>query len=174
MKAQPFLTLIAAVSKDGFISQGQGIPWELPRDKAHFRQATAGQWLLIGRRTYEEMLGWFRDHHPLVLTRDPGFQPSFGEAVQSVEAAMQAAAKGGAAELFVCGGAGAYTAAMPSADRLIITEVDTLLGSGVPFPVIDPEHWRPTARESCPPDPENTLGMVFLTFERQRQPRSKN
>ncbi len=148
-----------------------GVPWQLPRDKEHFRRATRGQWLLIGRRTYEEMLGWFRDHHPLVLTRDNGFRPPIGERVGSVEEALHIAGKAGARELMVVGGSGPFAAAMPLADRLLLTEVESILGHGVPFPAIAPEEWQVASRQTFPPDAENALGMAIVTYER-RQARS--
>lgn len=164
------MTLIAIVSADGFISTGTGVPWQLPRDKEHFRRATRGQWLLIGRRTYEEMLGWFRDHHPLVLTRDNGFRPPIGERVGSVEEALLIAGQAGARELMVVGGSGPFAAAMPWADRLLLTEVESILGHGVPFPDIAPDQWQVVFRQTFPPDAENALGMAMVTYER-RQPR---
>lgn len=164
---RPRLTLIAAVSADGFISTGQGVPWNLPRDKAHFRSVTADQWLLIGRRTYQEMLGWFRDHHPLVLTRDESFKPPVGAAVSSIEKALAAAGQGGARELFVCGGGDAYAAAMPWADRLILTHVDASLGGGVPFPPVRPEEWRIVCQQAFSADTENPHAMSFTTYEPQ-------
>lgn len=160
------LTLVAAVSADGFISTGTGVPWSLPRDRDHFRHVTRGQWLLIGRRTYGEMIGWFRDHHPLVLTRDARFTPPVGRAVTSVGEALEIAAQAGAREIFVCGGGGAYAAAMPQADRLIITHVDTPLGAGVPFPAIAPENWRVTSTTAHPADAEHEFAMIITIYER--------
>ena len=166
MSPRPVLTLIAAVSADGYISTGTGVPWHLPRDIAHFRRTTRGQWLLIGRSTYVEMIGWFENHRPLVLTRDPAFIPPIGQTVTSVAEALQVAGEGGAAELFVCGGGGAYAAAMPWADRLILTHVDSTLGSGVPFPAVNPGEWRMTSRQDFPADADHAQGHQIATYER--------
>lgn len=166
MNSRPVLTLIAAVSADGFISKGQGVPWNLPRDREHFRSATRSQWLLIGRRTYQEMLGWFQpDHHPLILTRDETFIPPIGQAVADINAALETAARGGAHELFVCGGGGAYAAAIPVADRLILTHVGTRLHTGVPFPAFDPGLWQVVSQTHAPADAENPFDLVFTTYE---------
>ncbi len=162
------MTLIAAVSADGFISTGQGVPWDLPRDKAHFRRTTQGQWLLLGRRTYEEMLGWFEDRHPLVLTRNQAFIPTVGETVATVAESLRAAGAGGATELFNCGGGDAFAAAMPYADRLILTHVDSLLGGGVPFPTVNPTEWQMTSEEAFPVDAANAQGIRFATYGRIR------
>lgn len=168
MKLRPVVTLIALVSADGFISSDRGVPWHLPRDKAHFRAATAGHWLLVGRTTYEEMLGWFADHHPLVLTRDRQFRPRVGEAVHSVEQAVALTRDAGAPELMVLGGGPTFAAAMPWADRLLLTRVKTHLGEGVPFPPVPPEDWQVVAREEHPADAENSLDMTFMTFQRRK------
>lgn len=172
MSSRPVLTLIAAVSADGFISTGKGVPWRLPRDQEHFRRITRGQWLLIGRTTYEEMLGWFEDRHPLVLTRNPAFIPTVGKTVGSVDEALQTAAAGSAVELFVCGGGAAYAAAMPSADRLILTHVDSTLGGGVPFPAVNPAEWQMTSQQNFPADAAHAQGLRFATYERLKPPAS--
>lgn len=161
------LTLIAAISADGFISTGRGVPWKLPRDQEHFRRTTRGQWLLIGRTTYEEMLGWFGDHHLLVLTRDKTCTPPVGRAVSSVTEALQIAADGGARELFVCGGGGAYAAAMPLADRLILTHVASHLGKGVPFPPVASGEWERVSSEDFPADPDHPHALTFASYERR-------
>lgn len=167
MNSRPVLSLIAAVSADGFISTGQGVPWNLPKDREHFRSFTRGQWLLIGRRTYQEMLGWFQaGHRPLVLTRDKNFTPPVGQAVADLDSALEATAQGGARELFVCGGGAAYAVAMPWADRLILTHVGTHLHDGVPFPALDPGIWRVVSRSESPADAENPFDMVFAVYQR--------
>jgi len=148
------------------------VPWNLPRDRAHFRQTTDGQWLLIGRRTFEEMLGWFHNHQPLMLTTRPDLAPPVGKTVPSVEEALEAARQQGARELFVCGGGGAYEAAMPLADRLILTHVDTVLGGGVPFPAFRVSEWHLASKQAFPADPENPHALVFATYERLSRPKT--
>lgn len=170
---RPVLTLIAAVSADGFISTGTGVPWDLPKDRQHFRQTTAGQWLLIGRRTYLEMLGWFQDHRPLVLSRDKAFTPPVGETVAGVEEALTRAAQGNARELFVCGGGGAYTAAMPWADRLILTHVAATLGGGVRFPPISKTEWRQVSRQDFPADADHPCPFAIAVYERRREAQNR-
>lgn len=160
------ITLIAALSDDGFISCGKGVPWDLPADKAYFRAYTAGKHLLIGRTTYQEMLGWFRDHTPLVLTRDAQFVPAIGHRVGNVEEACEIATQAGVKELVVCGGAQTYSAAMPFATRLLLTQVHAQLGSGAAFPTIDPAHWREASRRHHAADGEHAYAMTFLRLER--------
>ncbi|TDU81489.1 dihydrofolate reductase [Prosthecobacter fusiformis] len=162
----PCLSLIAVISADGFISAGEGVPWSLPKDRDHFRAYTQGKWLLLGRKTYEEMLGWFSDHHPLVLSRDAKFLPFLGERVTGIQEALQRAGEAHQPELVVCGGAGGYEAAMPLAERLIITHVDHLLGGGVPFPHFSQQDWEPISRVAHVRDDFHEHGFAIVTYQR--------
>lgn len=162
------LTLIAAVSDDGYISPGTGVPWDLPLDKAHFRAYAHGKWLLLGRKTYEEMLGWFSDHHPLILSRDDRFLPFIGQKVDSVDQALSLATQNHQAELIVLGGGGAFHAAMPQADRLVITHVHDLLGGGVSFPAFSSDDWEAIQREAYPADELHAYSFDIVTYQRIR------
>ena len=159
------LTLIAAVSADGYISKGSGVPWDLPADRAHFRQYTREKWLLLGRRTYEEMLGWFQpSHHPLVLTHEPKLNVPNGKAVSSVPEALRLAAY--QRELVCCGGAEIYQTAISHAHRLILTEVHEILDHGLAFPKISKSDWEPVSRRSQAVDDDHAFSFEIVTYQR--------
>ncbi|MDZ4289571.1 MAG: dihydrofolate reductase [Prosthecobacter sp.] len=160
------VTLLAAISADGFISRGRGVPWDLPADKAHFRAYAAGKWCLLGRTTYEEMLGWFRDHHPLILSRDPAYHPPVGQHVTSVAEAIARANAARRPELVVIGGSSVFNSAMPLAHRLEITHVHDILGAGVSFPPISPEEWEPVSRIAHGIDKRHAQAFEIVTYQR--------
>ncbi|MDB6073820.1 MAG: dfrA [Verrucomicrobiaceae bacterium] len=158
--------LIAVLSDDGYISVGSGVPWDLPADRAHFRARTAGRWLLLGHRTYSEMIGWFRDHHPLVLSEDASFVPPIGERVETMEEAMEKTLAAGVDELVVVGGRKAFDAAMPYATHLDLTRVHTTLGSGVPFPPMDESEWTMILQMDHPADDRHAFAFTFTEWKR--------
>ncbi len=169
------VTLIAALARDRVIGSTSGkIPWDFPRDRAFFRAYTAGKWLLLGRRTYGEMDGWFGDRTPLVLTRDPTFRPPSPahRPVRSIPSAIDLARANGVRELVVCGGAGVYAGALPFADRLVLTrlELDVRLPGPVCFPDFEAgPAWRLLHREWW--NRETGLpGARLEVHERLRQP----
>ena len=47
------LTAIAAVARNGVIGVGGALPWHIPEDMRHFKQATMGGALVMGRATYQ-------------------------------------------------------------------------------------------------------------------------
>ncbi len=160
------LTLIAAVSEDGIIAQGGRIPWDLPRDVAHFRAYAAGKWVLLGRKTYAEMVGWFTDQHPLVLSRNEAFHPTVGERVCSVEAAWEQAQRAGVAELLVLGGGEIFALTLPLAQQLILTVVQTTLHHGTRFPDWHSPDWRCVETQSFPADAQHRFAHTIAIYQR--------
>lgn len=137
------VTFIAAISEDGFIAQNGRIPWHLPDETAHFRRMCQGKWIIVGRRTRDQMDGWFKpDQMPVVVTRNPSLTVPGGYAVASVQEGLALADRNGAPECMVIGGGEIFTAALSYANRMILTEVHTTLGTGTPFPRINAEDWE--------------------------------
>ncbi len=161
------VTLVAAVSRDGFISTGAGVPWDLPADRKHFRAITSDQWLLVGRRTFDEMTGWFQNHTVFVLSGSPTFTPTVGRRVGNASEAILLAREA-AKTLWVIGGGKTYAEAMPFASRLILTRVDDELDSGIPFPIIDPERWALKESLPHPADARHAHAFTIQVWDRKR------
>jgi dihydrofolate reductase len=162
------VVLVAAVSCDGFISRDRGVPWDLPKDREHFRAITNDRWLLVGRRTYDEMTGWFGNRTPLILTGSPARDWPTGEPVASVEEA-RALAQGVAEPLMVIGGGSVYHASLPSATHLVLTRVDDTLGKGVSFPKWDPNEWSLDQATQHTPDAEHAVPFAIQLWSRRNQ-----
>jgi dihydrofolate reductase len=161
------LSMISAMTRQRVIGTGQGIPWHLPRDSRHFRAYTAGKPMLLGRRTYEEMIGWFTTQHPIILTRQTDFQPEGASVVNDVPSAITLAESRGASELVVSGGAQIYAAALPYAEELVLTVVDAAIEGRAQFPDFQAQGvWRCQRRETHPADAENVYAMEFQWWTR--------
>ena len=155
------ITLIAAMSEDGFIARDGRIPWHLPRDIQHFREYCAGKTLLIGRKTFEQMNGWFQDHFPIVVTRRAGYAADPGRAVATLDGAVELARGRGVDELVVLGGGEIFAATAGRADRLVLTTVQTKLGGGTPFPVQEFSGWKEICAQIFPPDNTHAFGFTI-------------
>ena len=162
------LTLIAAMDEKRLLADERGIPWHLPRDIAHFRDYTQGKWLLLGRKTFEEMQGWFRDgHYPLVLSARCGWDPHIGRLVCSVPHALALAEAAGVEEIVCCGGAQTYAAALPYAHKLVLTTVHARIeprSAAVYFPSWTEHAWREKTRTAHIPDAEHAHGFTIATL----------
>lgn len=108
-----------AQSANGVIGCDGALPWNLPEDLKHFRSLTAGATVLMGRRTWESLPPRFRPlpgRRNLVLSRMP---QQGAETFPDLPRALAAAS----GDVWVIGGATVYAAALPFADRLVVTEI---------------------------------------------------
>jgi len=160
--------MISAMDRNRGIGTGDGgIPWHLPRDTRHFREFTQGKYLLLGRKTFAEMTGWFTDQIPIVLTRESNLEIEKGFIAHHIEEAISIAAEQGATELAVCGGREVYAAALPYADELFLTRIDAEVEGTIHFPDYEQDiEWEESSREAHPSDDENSYGMTFLQLRR--------
>ena len=152
-----YVTMIAAVARNGVIGDGITMPWHRPADLRYFKRTTMGHPMVMGRRTFESM-GVLPGRRSIVVTRQPQWQHAGVEVVHSLADALSLF--GDADEVFVVGGGEIYREAMPAADRLLVTHVDLAPEGSVTFPEIDPATWRETSRE--PGD-----GLAWVTYERK-------
>jgi dihydrofolate reductase len=142
------------MDRNRLLGDANGIPWKLPADVAHFRDCTRNRWLLLGRRTFQEMRGWFdAGHTPLVLSSDCGWDPDVGRLVASVPQALALAGLAGQKELVCCGGAQTYAAALPYADQLVLTMIEKAYPAGkdaVHFPPWNAAEWKIISQTPLP------------------------
>ena len=158
--ASPRITLVAAVARNGVIGADGGMPWHLPADLRHFKAVTMGHPMVMGRRTFDSIGRALPGRRTIVVTRDRGWSAPGVDVAHSLEDALAAAADGDPAQpVMVVGGGEIYRQAMPLADRLEITHVDTDASGDTTFPDIDPAGWREESRE--PGD-----GYAFVSYVR--------
>ncbi|HVL09627.1 MAG TPA: dihydrofolate reductase [Burkholderiaceae bacterium] len=158
------LTLIVAKSRNHVIGRDNTLPWRLPEDLAHFRRTTMGAPILMGRKTYDSIGRPLPGRRNIVISRNQDLVIEGCEVAHSLEDAQLMCM--GTEEIFLVGGAQLYAEALPSADRLIVTEVDIDIDGDAFFPPIDPTVWRETARETHQAAPPNTFSFAFVTYER--------
>ncbi len=142
------VTIVAAVARNGVIGVDGGLPWSLPDDLRRFKELTLGHVLVMGRRTYESIGRPLPGRTTVVVTRSEGWAPGSSEVLVACgvpQAIDMAAAIDD--EVFVVGGAEVYAAALPLADRLVLTHVDAEPEGDTRFPELDRREWRELLRE---------------------------
>ncbi|WP_019937936.1 dihydrofolate reductase [Bordetella sp. FB-8] len=156
------LTLIVAYANNRVIGRDNKLPWKLPGDLAHFKRTTLGHPIIMGRKTWESLGRPLPGRTNIVVTRQAGYAAEGAVVAASLQAAQDACPKDAAP--FVIGGAQLYTLALPAAERIVATEVHTLIDGDAWFPELPPGQWRETGRQSQPA--ENGLQYDFVTYER--------
>ena len=160
------VSLIAALDRDFAIGKGNALPWHLPDDLKRFKALTLGKPILMGRKTAESLGRALPKRRNLVLTRS-GRAPFAGmQAVASIREALDIATHDGD-ELCIIGGGQLYALALPIANHMRLTLVDTEVeGADAFFPTFDPRDWRVASREAHPADAEHEFAFAFVDYER--------
>jgi dihydrofolate reductase len=159
------IALIWAQTRDGVIGADGGLPWHLPEDMQRFRTLTSGATVVMGRLTWESLPARFRplpNRHNVVLSRDASYDAPGAHVVTSLHDALTSAD-----DVWVIGGAAVYAAALPRADRLLVTDVDGVFPGDVVAPAIGPE-WHEVARDPAEGWHASTTGVRFAWRELRR------
>lgn len=164
----PTIVLVAALDRNHAIGKGNDLPWRLPDDLKRFKALTLGKPVLMGRKTAQSLGRALPGRTNLVLTRS-GKVPFEGmQAVDSVEAAIEAAREAGADELCVIGGGEIYALTLPIADKLHLTHVDTVVEQADAFfPQFEPADWIVTARDKHVVDEKHPFAFEFVDYIRK-------
>jgi dihydrofolate reductase len=136
----------------------------LPDDLKRFKALTLGHPMLMGRKTAESLGRALPKRRNLVLTRS-GRVPFAGmEAVASLDEALALAQDD---TLMVIGGGAVFALALPRAQRLHLTYVDTVVeGADAWFPEWDESQWRVTSRAHHPSDAQHAFAFEDVDWER--------
>lgn len=136
------LKLIWAQGRGGVIGNAGALPWHLPEDLAHFRTQTQGCPVIMGRKTWGSLPEKFR---PLpkrincVISRQANLSLDGAGVFASLDACLQTLKE--YPNVWVIGGAQLYTAALPLAQGLLITEIDNAFTGDAFAPKLD-ARWR--------------------------------
>lgn len=167
----PAITLVVAMGENGVIGKDGGLPWRLSTDFKFFRRITMGKPMIMGRRTLQSLTEPLDGRDNIVLTRNSEFSAEGTDIVHSLDAALRLArdyaAKRGADEISVIGGAEVFREIMPFADRMHLTEVHAAPDGDTVFPPFDRSEWREVSRERREPGPRDDYPMSFVRLDRK-------
>lgn len=121
---------IAAMSRNRVIGLDGELPWHLPEDFRWFKQMTAGQAVLMGRKTYTSLGKPLPGRVNIVVTRGPAL-PAV-ETLHDLEALDPE--RWLPRELWVIGGAEIYRQLLPRCSDLYLTIVDRDVEGDAFFP----------------------------------------
>jgi len=157
------LTLIVARARNGTIGRDNTLPWRLPEDLAHFKRTTMGAPIIMGRKTWDSIGKPLPGRRNIVVSRNPDLKIEGAEVAPSLEDAQRLCI--GVQQVFLIGGAQLYAEALPSADRLVVTEIDADVEGDAFFPAIDRMQWLETSRESHHSE-ANGFDYAFVIYDR--------
>jgi dihydrofolate reductase len=158
-----FITLVAAVAKNGAIGMKGEMPWHLPDELRHFKKVTLGKPVLMGRKSHEAIGMALPGRQNIVISRNPEFKTTGCETASSLEQAIELAA---GAELMIIGGGELYRQAMPSANRMLLTIVDCEPEADTWFPEWSDDDWALAGSVRHPQDETHAYAFAMQEWLR--------
>lgn len=165
------ISMIAAIDKNRLIGNGPDIPWCLPADLRHFRDMTIGKPVVMGRKTFETLPRPLAKRKNIILTRNKHYAAPkeciVAHSVKDVIKTVESLSINATSELMICGGAPIYTAFLPYASRLYLTQIHAVFKGDVYFPEFDWNAWEEVNRTDHEADEKNPHEYSFLILERK-------
>ena len=182
------VSVIVAVAENGVIGDKNSLLWHISEDLRNFKRVTSGHPVIMGRKTYESIGRPLPKRINIVVSRGAdtpegtllagSLEDAFAmaeasildvpaaESTQSLAAAdSSTGTEQSQSRCFVMGGGQLYAQAMPSADRLIVTHVHTVIeDADTFFPEIDTAIWRVVDRSEMLHDEESGYNFEFVEY----------
>lgn len=130
------VAMIAAMTHQRVIGQGNKMPWHLPEDLAYFKQVTLGKPVIMGRKTFESIGRPLPQRTNIVISRQADFAPEGVVVVTTPEQALANARDCHAREneIMIIGGGTIYQYFLPLCDKLYLTLIDAEVVGDTFFP----------------------------------------
>ena len=160
------LSLLVAYTKNKRVIGAQGkIPWKLSSERNRFKEICKNKYVIMGRKSFEEIGKPLPYCTLVVVTRDSRVKPENDKGVgiitkTSLDAAIEFCKAQGQEEILVAGGGTIYEQALPYADKIYATEIDADFDGDTFFPALD-DSWHGTVEET---HEENGITYTYTTF----------
>lgn len=138
----PTLIIIAAMSENRCVGQGEHLPWKLPDEWEYFKKTTEGKPFLIGRKSYEAPDGLYSRYRNVVVSSHDDLTLKHQPAEQAHNLDEALAMLANEEEVFVLGGVSIFKEMLPRANRLYLTIVHATIEGDAYFPEIDWKDWK--------------------------------
>lgn len=165
------LVHVVAMTRGRVIGAKGEMPWRMSSDLKHFKAATWGKPMVMGRKTFAAIGRALPGRESIVATRDPAFAAPGALVAHDLDAALALAQERaqamGAEEIAVIGGGEIFRATMPVADALLVTDLDLDRDGDTFYPPIDPRLWREASRQTHPRGPRDDAAFTVARYVRR-------
>lgn len=161
------ITLVVAASENNAIGLNNQLLWHLPKDMRFFKNTTWGMPILMGRKTFESMGSKpLNGRLNIIITRNKNWVNEDVTVVHTMEEATALADKFSYKELLVIGGGEIYEMALPIAQKIWLTRVNTTIEGDVYFPQLNAE-WEMLSSTQNAADEKHKFSFDFECWKRK-------
>ena len=148
---------VVAIGKNRELGLEGKLLWHIPDDLKRFKALTLGHPIIMGRKTFESIVGYLGKPLPgrtnIVVTRDANWGADYRDqtsvmVVSSLEEGIEKGRELDAVEIHIGGGAQIYEQTLPYIDKLYLTLVDDEKPADSFFPPYEKEFTKKVFEES--------------------------
>lgn len=167
IKQDKKIIAIWAEAENGVIGKEMTMPWHLPAELAHFKEATMGQVILMGRVTFDGMKRrLLPGRQTIILTRDADFYHEGVLSFTSVNDVLEWF-RGQDKDLYIAGGANIYKLFELYYDRLMKTTIHAELEGDTYFPQLDLRSFQKVSENRIRKDENNCYDFTIMVMDRE-------
>lgn len=160
-----YITLIAAIGKNGELGKNNDLIWHFHEDMKFFREQTMGKPMIMGRKTLESLPKLLPGRKHLVLSRQ-NIDMEGIEVFHSKEELLDYI-NDSLDEVMVIGGASIYNMFIENADCMLLTEIDEECPiADVYFPKFDKNDWEERVISS---NESNHIKYKHIEYKRNKR-----
>jgi dihydrofolate reductase len=156
------ISLILAMTRQGVIGRNNTLPWHIPEDLKRFRKLTSGHPIIMGRKTYDSIGKPLPNRTNIVVSRQAGLTIPGCEVFPDLSSALARCHELSPERCFVIGGAQIFKEALPLADEIYMTWVETNVEGDVRMEMPDLSQYRITFEERV----EAPLPHTYIDYVR--------
>ena len=166
----PKISIVVAMAKNRVIGKENKIPWHLTPDLVRFKEKCSGHTVIMGRKTFESLLGYYEKSGKelpgktyIIVTSDATYHLNRKNCLisYSFDDALVKAKEIEQDEVIIGGGGSIYQQAIAIADRLYVTLVDLTVAGDTFFPAYG--NFTKVIEET--PGIYKNIKYIFLTLE---------
>ena len=155
------IAIVVARSRNNVIGKGSEIPWRVKGEQKLFKEITQGGTLIMGRKTYESIGRPLPGRETIIVTRNPGYSAPGCHIASSLGAALHQAEQL-ARPVYVVGGGEIYREALPIADAVHVSIINTEVEGDVTFPDFPTDEFRLVSERGY----ESNINYTYRYYER--------
>lgn len=165
------ITIIAAVGENNSLGKDNDLVWHLPNDFKRFKELTSGNYILMGRKTFESFPKPLPNRKHLIITRQKDYVvPDNCYVFDSIDKAIEFASipelgLSKINDIWIIGGGEIYKQSIDIVDKIELTRVHSSPDADTFFPEIGDE-WFLTTKVSNSKDDKHEFDFTYLTYKR--------
>lgn len=163
------ITLVAAIASNNAIGKNNQLLWHLPDDFKFFKKYTTGKTIVMGRKTYESIGKPLPNRTNVVISSSVLDRAEKNGVLffSSLESCLDYFKH--EEEVCIIGGGKIYELALPLANRLVLTRVNTMVDGDVFFPSVNFNQYDRILSEFHPADEKHLYSFTFEIWDKKTQ-----